>query len=230
MPKSSFSSSPLMTNNWTFDEDSGVSSSVQELIDLAKKDLEKNKEEKKRKSSSTKTKDEDKDFNSADDEDSDEGSEEDEDEESSDEEDNEDLHDTMNEELVELTSEISLKQKLIEELETSQKRLHIMKQQYETKLLALEQRILSTQEERDKVLKNITNDSGKPGGAEKVQKIKQDYQDKLSKLQSEVKKLKTAQKEHAKLLRNQVGSPCLAIYNHFWLLKLAIRAKFALKM
>ena len=44
---------------------------------------------------------------------------------------------TMNQELVELTSEISLKQKLIEELETSQKRLHIMKQQYETKLLAL---------------------------------------------------------------------------------------------
>ena len=43
----------------------------------------------------------------------------------------------MNQELVELTSEISLKQKLIEELETSQKRLHIMKQQYETKLLAL---------------------------------------------------------------------------------------------
>ena len=36
-----------MTNNWTVDEDSGVSSSVQELIQLAKKDLEKNKEERK---------------------------------------------------------------------------------------------------------------------------------------------------------------------------------------
>ena len=36
-----------MTNNWTMDEDSGVSSSVQELIQLAKKDLEKNKEERK---------------------------------------------------------------------------------------------------------------------------------------------------------------------------------------
>jgi kinesin family protein 4/21/27 len=31
----------------------------------------------------------------------------------------------------------------------------------------------------------------------------QDYQDKLEKLQLEVKKLKTAQKEHAKLLKNQ---------------------------
>merc|ERR1712083_857074 len=48
-----------MTNNWTMDEDSGVSSSVQELIQLAKKDLEKNeknKEDRKRKSSSKKKK------------------------------------------------------------------------------------------------------------------------------------------------------------------------------
>ena len=82
--------------------------------------------------------DEDKDYNSADDEESDEVTEDSE-ESDSDEEEN-----AMNEELVELTSEISLKQKLIEELETSQKRLHIMKQQYETKLLALEQRIGKT--------------------------------------------------------------------------------------
>ena len=47
-------------------------------------------------------------------------------------------------------------QKLIEELEMSQKRLHTMKQQYETKLIALQERITATQEERDKVLKNLT--------------------------------------------------------------------------
>ena len=41
-------------NNFVDTEDSGVSSSVQELIEMAKKDLEKNKEEKKRKSSSAK--------------------------------------------------------------------------------------------------------------------------------------------------------------------------------
>merc|ERR1711971_1132581 len=90
-----------MTNNWTMpDEDSGVSSSVQELIQLAKKDLEKNKEERKRKSSNKKDsniKDEDKDEDSADDEDE------------------KVQEETMNEELVELTTEISLKQQLIEE-------------------------------------------------------------------------------------------------------------------
>ena len=125
----------------------------------------------------TEKNDEDKDYNSADDEDSDDVSEESDEESESDEEEN-----AMNEELVELTSEISLKQKLIEELETSQKRLHIMKQQYETKLLALEARITSTQEERDKVLKSIAS---KPGGdsAEKTNRIKQDYQEKLTKLQ-----------------------------------------------
>ena len=56
-PKTSFSSPmPQMPqiNNFVDTEDSGVSSSVQELIEMAKKDLEKNKEEKKRKSSSAK--------------------------------------------------------------------------------------------------------------------------------------------------------------------------------
>ena len=92
---------------------------------------------------------------------------------------------TMNQELLEITSEISLKQKLIEELETSQKRLHIMKQQYETKLLALEQRITTTQEERDKVLKNISR-GGVGQTPEKINKVKQEYNEKLSKLQGEV--------------------------------------------
>ena len=79
-----------------------------------------------------------------------------------------------------------------------------MKHQYESKLIALEQRILSTQEERDKVLKNMTGaKSANLQGPDKVNKIKQEYQEKLEKLQSEVKKLKTAQKEHAKLLKNQ---------------------------
>ena len=43
----------------------------------------------------------------------------------------------LDEELVELTSEISLKQKLIEELENSQKRMEIMKLTYENKLQVL---------------------------------------------------------------------------------------------
>ena len=203
--------SPLKPNNWSVEpmlddsiHNTSSGSNVQELIKMAKKDLEKNKEERKRKSSKSK-KDEDKDEDSADDEESEysEESENDQSESSEDEDSDEDQTETINEELVELTSEISLKQKLIEELETSQKRLHIMKQQYETKLLALEQRIVATQEERDKVLKAMEGKPGIAGNSEKMTKIKSEYQDKLGKLQGEVKKLKTAQKEHAKLLRNQ---------------------------
>merc|ERR1712154_435838 len=90
----------------------------------------------------------------------------------------------FNEEMVELTSEISLKQKLIEELEMSQRRLHTMKQQYETKLLALQGRIQATQEERDKVLKGVMESGGKNStvSQDKVYKIKHDYQEKLEKL------------------------------------------------
>ena len=55
-------------------------------------------------------------------------------------------------ELAELTSEISVKQQLIEELELSQRRLDIMKHHYEEKLVQLQERIKATQEERDKVL------------------------------------------------------------------------------
>ena len=60
------------------------------------------------------------------------------------------INNELSEELMELTSEISLKQKLIEELEMSQKRMASMKSQYENKLLELSNRIQHTQEERDK--------------------------------------------------------------------------------
>lgn len=55
-------------------------------------------------------------------------------------------------ELAELTSEINIKQKLIEELERSQKRIQFMRQHYEDKLQLLHERIRATQEERDTVL------------------------------------------------------------------------------
>ena len=114
--------------------------------------------------------------------------------------DNKAICNELNEEIVELTSEISLKQKLIEELEMSQKRMASMKQQYEKKLTELNNRILHTQEERDKVLKNM---GGKAALPENMNKIKKDYEGKLDKLQGEVKKLQAAKKEHAKLLKSQ---------------------------
>ena len=75
-----------------------------------------------------------------------------------------------------------------------------MKTQYENKLLELSNRINSTEQERDKVLKNL---GGKAVVPEQVSKVKKEYQEKLEKLQGEVKKLQAAKKEHAKLLKSQ---------------------------
>jgi len=180
--------------------------SVQELIDMAKQELEKKQEKVRRTSNQTK-----KNSDAAETEkEADEGKEADDEYDGDDNDEDDSDTDTesevkaitneLNEELVELTSEISLKQKLIEELEMSQKRMASMKQQYENKLLELNNRIHHTQEERDKVLKNM---GGKTVVPDQINKIKKDYQEKLDKLQGEVKKLQAAKKEHAKLLKSQ---------------------------
>lgn len=60
-------------------------------------------------------------------------------------------------ELANLTSEINLKQKLIEELEMSQRRLANLRQHYEDKLQQLQTKIKLTQDERDTVLSSLGN-------------------------------------------------------------------------
>lgn len=61
------------------------------------------------------------------------------------------MAENYNAELADLTSEISIKQKLIESLEATQRRLETMKFQYEEKLNLMMNRIKATQDERDKV-------------------------------------------------------------------------------
>uniref|UniRef100_A0A3P9NPR1 Kinesin family member 21A n=1 Tax=Poecilia reticulata TaxID=8081 RepID=A0A3P9NPR1_POERE len=103
--------------------------------------------------------------------------------------------------LANITCEIAIKQKLIDELENSQRRLHTLKQQYEQKLMMLQNKIRDTQLERDKVLHNMG--SVESGTEEKAKKIKVEYERKLSSMNKELQKLQSAQKEHARLLKNQ---------------------------
>lgn len=58
--------------------------------------------------------------------------------------------------LANITCEIAIKQRLIDELENSQRRLHTLKQQYEQKLMMLQSKIRDTQLERDRVLHNLS--------------------------------------------------------------------------
>ncbi|XP_076008383.1 kinesin-like protein KIF21A isoform X2 [Genypterus blacodes] len=189
-----------------------------DVIEMAKKDLEKlKKKEKKKKKSAVREELPDNDHERGNDEAEAEGSEheegedaegEEEDfdmdgEESSDESDSEELEekDNVQADLANITCEIAIKQKLIDELENSQRRLHTLKQQYEQKLTMLHNKIRDTQHERDKVLHNMG--SVETCTEEKAKKIKAEYERKLSSMNKELQKLQSAQKEHARLLKNQ---------------------------
>ncbi|KAM4569730.1 kinesin-like protein KIF21A [Odontesthes bonariensis] len=189
-----------------------------EVIEMAKKDLQKLKKmEKKKKKSAVREEVPDNDQERGNEEAEGEGSDhddgedadaEDEDydiaaEETSDESDSEELEEKENvqADLANITCEIAIKQKLIDELENSQRRLHTLKQQYEQKLTMLQNKIKDTQLERDKVLHNMG--SVESGTEEKAKKIRVEYERKLSSMNKELQKLQSAQKEHARLLRNQ---------------------------
>lgn len=66
------------------------------------------------------------------------------------------ISDIYDGDLAQLTHDISMKQKLIEALEQSQQRLRMMKKHYEEKLWELEQKIRETENERDKILANLS--------------------------------------------------------------------------
>ena len=57
----------------------------------------------------------------------------------------------LREDIADLSTEITIKQKLIDELEHSQHRLTALKQQYEEKLSLLQNKIKETEDERDRV-------------------------------------------------------------------------------
>ncbi|XP_067654279.1 kinesin-like protein KIF21A isoform X2 [Haliotis asinina] len=125
-----------------------------------------------------------------------------EDEVSSSESDSEDKDsDHIHEDLAELTCEITIKQRLIEELEHSQKKVHAIKQQYEEKVIQLQQRIKETEIERDKILSNVGQMESE--SIEKQKKVKDEFAKKLADLQLELKKMQAAKREHAKMVRNQ---------------------------
>ncbi|XP_056413585.1 kinesin-like protein KIF21B isoform X2 [Hyla sarda] len=103
--------------------------------------------------------------------------------------------------LADLTCEIEIKQRLIEELEQSQQRLQTLKLQYEEKLQQLQSRIRDTQLERDRVLRELS--SMECYTEEKANKIRADYEKRLREMNRDLQKLQLAQREHAHLLKNQ---------------------------
>lgn len=117
--------------------------------------------------------------------------------------DSEDKADEMQAELNDISSDIELKTKLIEQLELSQQRMQVMRQHYEEKLNLLNARIVSTQKERDQVLANMSASGGTAAapGNDKIKKVREEYERKLSDMQRELRKLQNAQKEHIRQQR-----------------------------
>lgn len=106
-------------------------------------------------------------------------------------------------EINDIQSDIEIKSKLIEQLELSQQRMQVMKHHYEEKLAVLAARIASTQKERDQVLTNMGR-SGvglDPDQPVKIKKVREEYERKLSDMQKELRKLQQAQKEHVRQQR-----------------------------
>jgi chromosome segregation ATPase len=116
------------------------------------------------------------------------------DEESESESDEDESEHEKYEAIAQLTSEISMKERLIDQLEQSYRRVESMKQHYEEKLECLNNRIKATMEERDKVMSSIK--TGKRSA-----QVGADYEKKINEMQQEMKKWQAAQKQHVKQLR-----------------------------
>merc|ERR1719447_2369476 len=90
------------------------------------------------------------------------------------------LQDNIND----LNTDITIKQKLIDELEHSQQRLTALKHQYDQKLNLLHNKIKETEDERDKVLRNMGTVDSK--AQDKANEVKKRYEKKLTAMQKEL--------------------------------------------
>lgn len=102
------------------------------------------------------------------------------------------------EEIAHLTSEIGVKERLIEELERSQKHVENIKRHYEEKLECLFAKVKATEQERDQVLSRLT-------GGKRSAQVNADYEKKLTSMQGEIKKWQNLQKEHAIQLKSHAN-------------------------
>uniref|UniRef100_A0A914XCY5 Kinesin motor domain-containing protein n=1 Tax=Plectus sambesii TaxID=2011161 RepID=A0A914XCY5_9BILA len=107
--------------------------------------------------------------------------------------------------LADLQTEISIKERLVEELERSERRLADVRQLYERKLQELSVKISETEAERDRVLADmVTRD---PAKAETTtaqsETIRLEYEQKLNDMRSKLRQLQSCEKEHKRMLTKQ---------------------------
>uniref|UniRef100_A0A182W7T1 Kinesin motor domain-containing protein n=1 Tax=Anopheles minimus TaxID=112268 RepID=A0A182W7T1_9DIPT len=111
-------------------------------------------------------------------------------------------------EMCDVNSDIELKVRLIEQLEESQQRLQIMRQQYEKQFNLMKEKISNTERERDEVLATIgnggaMNNKGQNSSNESaIKRVKDDYERKLNEMRRQLNQFQATNKEHLRLQRN----------------------------
>ncbi|KAL0901200.1 hypothetical protein ABMA27_006503 [Loxostege sticticalis] len=103
--------------------------------------------------------------------------------------------------LAALSEDIDTKARLIEQLEVSQRRLTALRQHYEQRLDTLHHQIKATTDERDKVLASLATQASPP--SEKLKRVKDEYERRVSAMSRELRRLQAAQREHTRLQRSQ---------------------------
>ncbi|KPI95115.1 Kinesin-like protein KIF21A [Papilio xuthus] len=106
--------------------------------------------------------------------------------------------------LAALSEDIDTKARLIEQLEASQRRLAALRAHYEHRLDTLHHQIKATGEERDKVLATLAAQASPP--SEKLKRVKEEYERRVSGMARELRRLQAAQREHARLQRAQAAT------------------------
>jgi kinesin family protein 4/21/27 len=106
--------------------------------------------------------------------------------------------------LNELIVKIDIKKRLINELELNNKNLEQMRVHYQEKMSILHDRIKQVEEERDKVILNMTKINQDNKLDEQIRKIKQDYEAKLRTLQADLVKYEQLKAKNAQMLKHAV--------------------------
>ncbi|KAL7072402.1 hypothetical protein ACQ4LE_008641 [Meloidogyne hapla] len=113
------------------------------------------------------------------------------------------LRDQIHSDLAKLHEDISIKERLVVELEMSQRRLDQQRRDFENKMEELCKRIQSTEAERDNVLEQMQAKKQTIQQKEEINKVKEQYEKRLSDMRLEHKRIEVAERENKKMMAQQ---------------------------
>ena len=108
-------------------------------------------------------------------------------------------------EVANLQDDISTKERLLFELEQSERRLAQVRRDYERKVHELSERISSTEAERDKILVDISKRADNHESEEKIRAVRAEYEKRLNGMRGDLTKMKTMKSEQERARQRQVA-------------------------